>query len=180
MFVEAVPPHHLPDHHAVLGRVGNVLHFHGLAGVGVIGEAEGSDPVEPAVPQNLDDLVADQDESLHQAMARGPGFAGVEGPIEIVEDLDVSAVDRFPLQLKLPGRRPLLSGQRRADVLGACPVLLLKFNNLSAESLVFGANGVVPVHGLLKLRLGQTRLGPVVFGGRRGLLVRVWRAWIVF
>jgi len=164
VFIQAVAPDQLADHHAILGRVLHLLHLHGFARIGVVGKAKGADPVETAVLQDLHDLIANEDETLHQAVACRPRLAGVEGPIEIVEDFDVTAVDGFPFELKLARGRPLLPRQGGADVLRGRSEFLLEFKKLSAESLIFGAEGVISLHGLLQLSLGQAGPGLILPG----------------
>ncbi len=180
VFVDTVPAHELSDHHPVLGRILDILHLDGLAGIGIVGQTQGANAVEAAVLENLHHLIADQDETFHQAVAGRPGRAGVESAVEVVEDLDIAAVDGFPLDLHLPGRRPLVPGQRRPYVLGRRPVLFLQIKKPGAQGLVFSAQGAVGVHGLLQLRLRQAGSAFAFIESGRGFPSRGRRGWIIF
>ena len=68
----------------VLHRLGG----HGFAEVRVIGEAEHGDPLQPLLLQRLQELRPHEDEPLDQGVARVALLRRLQGPVEVVQDVD--------------------------------------------------------------------------------------------
>jgi hypothetical protein len=72
----------------VVLRVVYRLGADGLAEVGIVGQAEDGDPLQALLLERLKQLGAHQDQALDERLARVARLGGVEGPVQVVQDVD--------------------------------------------------------------------------------------------
>ena len=133
----------------VLGLV-HRLGGHGLAHVGIEGQAEHGDALQALLLQRLKELGADEDQPLDQGWAREVHLRRLERAVQVVHD-----VDELQQQPLVPGVEPAL------DVAGGSV----------AEGLVLGLELPVGGQDLVQAVLGEARaLGDRVGGRRLGRL----------
>ncbi len=125
-------------------RVLDGAHLHRFAEVGIVGEADDGDALEPFVLEGLEELCPDQDQALDQRLTGVALLGGLEGPVEVVEDVD---------ELEEQALTPLV--EAAVEVLG----------DALAVALVLGAERPVRGEDLGEPVLGESRPAMEGLGG---------------